>query len=96
MSSFADKVFDRLLDFELPLENLFTDGLNVELIEGSFEKFTRDPELLVQLIRKIENDFRAKIEKIPSLEIFEKCLGRHVEARRRIESVGDELQLSLS
>lgn len=80
MSSLAHKILDRLLDLELSLEDLTTDGLDVELIERTLKKLARDTELFFELIREIENDLGAKVEKIPSLKIFEEGLGSGVEA----------------
>lgn len=96
MSSLAHKVLDRFLDLELPLKDLTTDGLDVELIECTLKKLARDTKLFVELIGKIKDDLGAEVEKIPSLEIFEEGLVFCVEALTCIESVGDELELSAS
>ena len=96
MPSLADKVLDRVADIELLLEELASDSLNIVLVQGTFEKFARDTKLLVQLIWQVKDDLRGKVYKIPSLKVFELGLGWRVEARRRIESVANELKLAFT
>jgi hypothetical protein len=92
----ADEILDRVLDMELPLKNFATNGLNVELIEGVLEELAGDTKLLVQLIRKIENDLGAEVQQIPSLEILEECLLGCMKASSGVEFVADELKFSTS
>lgn len=96
MSSLADKVLHRVADIEFFLEELASDSLNIVLIQGTFEKFARDTKLLVQLIWQVKDDLRGKVDKIPCLKVFELGLGWRVEARRRIESVANELKLAFT
>lgn len=96
MARFADEVLDRVLDFELPLKYLTPNGLDVEFIKSALEKLAGNTKLLVQLIGKIKNNFRAEVQQIPSFEILEQCLLGCVKTATGIKLVSNELELSTS
>jgi hypothetical protein len=50
MTSLADKVLGWLLDLEFFLQNLATNGLDVEFMESTLKKLAGDAKLLVELV----------------------------------------------